>query len=275
MNFLPASLTFAWPDLFWILPLPLFVYWLLPPLKRNEAALRIPTFNTLASIDQQHSEVASTLKLLLLSLIWIFLVMAAARPQWIGNTIQLPATGRDLLLAVDLSGSMHTEDMVQNGEQIPRITAVKNVVSDFVKRRTGDRLGLVLFGTHAYLHVPLTFDRKVVEQQLKEAELGFAGMDTAIGDAIAIATKRLREKATRGSEEKQRVIILLTDGSNNSGVIDPRQAADLAKMAGIKIHTIGIGADSMVVHNFFFNQKVNPSADLDEKTLTYIAETTG
>ncbi len=275
MNFLPESITFVRLPLFWILPLPLLVYWLLPPLKQNEAALRIPTFNILASIDQHQRDVPSIIKLLLLSLIWLLLVTAAARPQWIGDTIQLPATGRDLLLAVDISGSMQTDDMVVNGEQTPRITVIKHVVSDFVKRRSGDRLGLILFGTRAYLHVPLTFDRKVVEQQLNEAELGFAGVDTSIGDAIAIATKRLREKSSHGSEEKQRVLILLTDGKNTSGEIDPRQAADLAKMAGIKIHTIGIGADSMIVRNFFFSQKINPSAELDEKTLTYIAENTG
>jgi len=275
MNWLPESLAFVWPMLFWILPLPLLVYWLIPPRKQNEAALRIPTFNTLASIDQHHSNTTSILKLFLVSLIWLLVVVAAARPQWIGDTIQLPATGRDLLLAVDISGSMNTDDMVVDGEQVPRIATVKKVVSDFVKRRTGDRLGLILFGTRAYLHVPLTFDRKVVEDQLKETEIGFAGTDTAIGDAIAIATKRLRQKSAQGSQEKQRVIILLTDGSNNSGEINPKQAADLAKMAGIKIHTIGIGADSMVVRNFFFSQKINPSADLDEKMLTYIANTTG
>lgn len=275
INLIPDALTFVWPAIFWLTPLPIFVFWLLPPVKRNETALRIPTYSTLVAIQQTNHYIAPQFKYLLLTLIWLLTVTAAARPQWIGDTIQLPASGRDLLLAVDISGSMETPDMLVNGEQTPRVTVVKQVVSDFVKRRNGDRLGLILFGSHAYLHVPLTFDRKIVEQQLNESELGFAGMDTAIGDAIAIATKRLREKKSRGADEKQRVVILLTDGKNTSGTIEPRQAADLAKMAGIKIHTIGIGADSMIVRNFFFSQKVNPSAELDEKTLTYIAQTTG
>jgi Ca-activated chloride channel family protein len=275
MNFFPAELTFVWPAIFWLLPLPLVIYWLLPARQQQETALRIPTYRTLASIEQQHRHAPSFLKLCLLTLIWLLTVTAAARPQWIGDAVQLPSSGRDLLLAVDISGSMETPDMLINGEQTARITVVKQVVSDFVKRRSGDRLGLILFGTRAYLHVPLTFDRNMVEQLLQEAQLGFAGIDTSIGDAIAIATKRLREKSLHGKTNKQQVVILLTDGKNNAGEIDPKQAAELAKMAGIKIHTIGIGADSMMVRNFFFSQKINPSAELDEKTLTYIAETTG
>jgi Ca-activated chloride channel family protein len=270
MSWFPDSLILLWPQLLWLLPLPLLIYILLPPVPQNEAALRLPTYDVLAGIAQEQRHFPAWSRLLLLSLIWLLTVTAAARPQWIGDAVQLPVTGRDLLLAVDISGSMNTPDMVLNGEQIPRITAVKNVVSEFVKRRSGDRLGLILFGTQAYLHVPLTFDRQVVEQQLNEAQIGFAGINTAIGDGIAIAVKKLRERPA-----KDRVLILLTDGANNSGEIDPRQAADLAKMAGVKIYTIGIGADSMVVQNFFFSQKINPSADLDEKALTYIAETTG
>lgn len=276
MNLLPEALSFVSPGLFWLLPLPLLMYWLVPALAQNEAALRIPTYPTLATIQQHSSHTASYLKLLLLVAIWVLTITAAARPQWIGDTVQLPATGRDLLLAVDISGSMETPDMLVNGEQTARITVVKQVVSDFVKRRNGDRLGLILFGTRAYLHVPLTFDRTIVDTLLQEAQLGFAGTDTSIGDAIAIATKRLREKSLHSkTNNKQYVLILLTDGKNTAGEIDPREAADLAKMAGIKIHTIGVGADSMVVRNFFFTQKINPSAELDEKTLTYIAETTG
>jgi Ca-activated chloride channel family protein len=275
MSSLAGELTFVWPFLFWLLPLPLLIYWLIPARLAQEAALRIPTYSTLATIDQQHRHGPSYFKLGLLTMIWLLTITTTARPQWIGDAIQLPATGRDLLLAVDISGSMGTPDMLVNGEQTPRITIVKQVVSDFVKRRSGDRLGLILFGTQAYLHVPLTFDRTIVEQLLNEAELGFAGVDTSIGDAIAIATKRLREKTKRSLANKQQVLILLTDGKNTAGEIDPRQAAELARMAGIKIHTIGIGADSMVVRNFFFSQKINPSAELDEKTLTYIAKVTG
>jgi len=270
MNLLPESFSFAAPYWLWLLPLPALAYWLLPAAKQDDAALRLPTFSVLTDLAQESRHHAAWWRLLLLVMIWLLLLLAAARPQWIGQAVQLPAKGRDLLIAVDLSGSMNTEDMVTNGKQVSRIAAIKHVVSEFVRRRTGDRLGLVLFGTHAYLHVPLTFDRNVVEQQLNEAQIGFAGENTAIGDGIAIAVKRLRERPVQA-----RVLILLTDGANNSGEIDPRQAADLARMAGVKIYTIGIGADSMVVRNFFFSQSINPSADLDEKALTDIANTTG
>lgn len=251
-------------------PLPFLVFWLIKPLQRDEPALRISTYSAL-STTESISQTTSTLgQYFLLTCIWLLTLVASARPIWIGEETQLPATGRDLLLAVDISGSMKTEDMLVNGQQTPRITVVKQVVNEFVKKRSGDRLGLVLFGTNAYLQVPLSFDRKTVEQQLNEAQLGFAGMNTAIGDAIAIAVKKLRDRP-----QESRVVILLTDGKNTTGAVEPKQAADLAKIADVKIHTIGIGADSMTVSSLFFDRQVNPSADLDEDTLTYIADTTG
>ena len=269
-HLLPSWFTFVWPWMFALLPLPLFSWWLLPAIKQENIALRLPTYEVLAHASSPPQLTGSRIKLLLLCIVWFCALAAAARPQWIGETVQLPAKGRDLLLAVDISGSMKTPDMVQHGEQIPRITAVKQVITDFVHKRSGDRLGLILFGTHAYLYVPLTFDRKVIEQQMQETQIGFAGENTAIGDGIAIAVKKLQERPANS-----RVLILLTDGANNSGDIDPRQAAELAKLAGVKIYTVGIGADRMTVEGFFFNQTVNPSADLDEEMLNYIADTTG
>jgi Ca-activated chloride channel family protein len=186
----------------------------------------------------------------------------------------MPASGRDLLLAVDISGSMETPDMNWNGEAVNRLTTVKLVVGDFVKRRESDRLGLVLFGTNAYLQAPLTFDRNTVNRLLQEAQLGFAGEKTAIGDAIGLATKRLRQRP-----EGSRVLILLTDGANTAGKVAPLKAAQLATQSGIKIYTIGIGADQMTKPGLFGTnfgaRTINPSRDLDEATLQTIANESG
>lgn len=267
---------FAWPWVFALLPLPLAAYYLLPPLKREESALRVPFFeqvNALYQAGEGRRHNNSLLRLLPLLLCWLLLVTAAARPQWVGDAVTLPASGRDLLLAVDISGSMETPDMVVEGQQIPRISVVKFVVTDFIDRRESDRLGLILFGTQAYLQAPLTFDRPTVSKLMDEAQLGFAGEKTAIGDAIGLAIKRLE-----GRPDSQRVLILLTDGANTAGEVAPRQAADLAAQAGVKIYTIGVGANEMVSRMGLFggfSRVINPSADLDEDTLKYIADTTG
>lgn len=160
--------------------------------------------------------------------------------------------------------------MLINSRYTDRITAVKAVVGEFVEKRASDRLGLILFGQQAYLQTPLTFDSKTVNQQLQEAQIGFAGNNTAIGDAIGLAIKRLR-----GRPAESRVLILLTDGANTAGT-EPLQAAAIAAEAEIRIHTVGVGADEMITRSLFGrNQRVNPSRDLDEGTLNAIAEQTG
>jgi Ca-activated chloride channel family protein len=200
----------------------------------------------------------------------VALLAAAARPQWLGEAQALPMNGRDLMLAVDLSRSMQQTDFEVNGELIDRLTAVKYVALDFIERRVGDRVGLILFGERAYLQVPLTFDRATVGDLLREAALGLAGDATAMGDAIGIAVKRLR-----GDGVQNRVLILLTDGANTAGEIDPLRAADLAAKAGLRIHTIGIGADEAQARRLFGMFRGNPKLDLDEATLRAIAEKTG
>jgi hypothetical protein len=175
-----------------------------------------------------------------------------------------------LLLAVDISGSMGTEDMTLGGSAVTRLAAVKHVVGDFVERRRGDRLGLILFGSQAYLQAPLTFDRITVNALLTETPLGIAGGKTAIGDAIGLAVKRLLNRPA-----ENRVLILLTDGVNNVGEVSPLQAAQLAAQEGITIYTIGFGADQMEVKGLLFDRTVNPSAELDTQTLTDIAALTG
>ena len=268
-------LSVEWPWVAALLPLPWLVYRFVPPARREDAALLVPFYRQLpgASGAQRDDSQMRLGRLVILILIWLALLLACARPQWIGDPISLPASGRDLLLAVDISGSMETADMNWKGEQFQRVTVVKAVVGDFVERRRSDRLGLILFGTRAYLQAPLTFDRATVKQLLQEAQLGFAGEKTAIGDAIGLAVKRLRERP-----DSSRVLILLTDGANTAGQVTPLKAAELAAKAGIRIHTIGVGADEMVVPGIFGNfgaRRVNPSADLDEETLAGIATQTG
>ncbi|MXR69080.1 VWA domain-containing protein [Shewanella sp. JBTF-M18] len=202
-------------------------------------------------------------------LFWTLLIFAVARPLWVGDAIELPSKGRDLMLAVDLSGSMQIEDMVLNGKTVDRFTMVQQVMSEFIERRKGDKLGLILFADHAYLQAPLTQDRRSVAQFLTEAQIGLVGKQTAIGEAIALAVKRF-DKA----EQSNRVLILLTDGSNNSGSITPEQAADIAAKRGVTIYTIGVGAEVMERRTLFGKERVNPSMDLDEAQLTLLAPKT-
>ena len=268
-------LELQWPWVLAALPVAVLCYFFLPANKREDAALLVPFYDTLAGLDSAPQAAAGNrLALWLLALIWLACVLAAARPQWIGDPVALPASGRDLLLAVDISGSMETRDMVVGGQQVDRLTVVKRVVGEFVKRRESDRLGLVLFGTRAYLQAPLTFDRSTVNRLLQEAQLGFAGEKTAIGDAIGLSIKRLRERPA-----SSRVLILLTDGANTAGEVTPLRAAELAQQAQVKIYTVGIGADEMVTPGLFGGsfgaRRVNPSIDLDEDSLRRIAEQTG
>lgn len=263
---------FVWPWLLLLFPLPLLIYLVVPDRHTQDSAVRVPFYQQAVSLNQGTSGRArrGLLEKLLLTLIWTALLIAAARPQWVGEAIQVPSEGRDLLIAVDISGSMEVDDMRVDDRQLRRIDVVKYVVADFVERRESDRLGLILFGSQAYLQAPLTFDRSTVGKLLQEAQLGFAGQKTAIGDAIGLAIKRLRDRPA-----ESRVLILLTDGANTAGEVDPRKAADLAKLADIKIYTIGVGADEMIENTIFGRRRINPSADLDESTLQYIAEHTG
>ncbi len=263
------------PWVFGLVLLPLLFWWLLPPAQRAaSSALRVPFYAELAELQGQRSstDVRQRTGLLgLAGLIYVLLLLAAARPQWLGEPIALPVSGRDLMLAVDLSGSMEQADLQVNGRAVDRLSVVKAVLGEFIQRREGDRLGLILFGEQAYLQTPLTFDRETVKTLLQESVIGLAGQQTAIGDAIGLAVKRLRERP-----EDHRVLILLTDGSNNAGALAPDKAAELAAQAKVKIYTVGVGATQMRVAGFFGQtQVVNPSRDLDAKTLQWVADKTG
>ncbi len=266
---LTTGFTLAWPWLLALAPLPWILRWLLPESRNSgQLALRVPWFKEVSG--SQGGSLRRPLLAVLAGLVWLLLVFAAARPQWVGEIQDMPVTGRDLLLAVDISGSMDTQDMAWQGRSVNRLKVVKEVAGDFIERRRGDRVGLILFGSRAYLQTPLTFDTETTATLLDEAEIGLAGRETAIGDAIGLAVKRLREDAAT-----DRVLVLLTDGANTSGEVQPLQAAEFAAREGLTVYTVGVGADEMRVQDFFGSRVVNPSADLDEETLQAIADRTG
>lgn len=264
---------FVWPWFLLALPLPLLLRKLLPPLTTaQQAALKVPFLQDFDDLTTHASVTVRRWPLWLAIIAWCLLIGAATRPQWLGEPIEQSVTGRDLMLAVDVSGSMEEQDFVMDNHRVDRLTAVKKVATDFIRRRVGDRIGLILFGTTAYLQAPLTFDRQTVIRLLNEAFIGITDDEpaTSIGDAIGLAVKKLKSRPA-----ESRVLILMTDGANTAGAISPLQAAELAVQFGLKIYTIGIGADEMIVRDFFGARRVNPSRDLDETTLKAIAEKTG
>ncbi|MCG6943383.1 MAG: VWA domain-containing protein [Thiohalocapsa sp.] len=257
--------TLALPWALALLPLPLLVRRALPPAQTGGGgALRVPFFAALIEERRPGARGARWPAWAGIAA-WGLLVLAAARPQWVGEPMTLPLSGRDLMLAVDISGSMREQDMVIGGRVVDRLTAVKAVAGDFIERRQGDRLGLILFGQQAYPQTPLTFDRDTARTLLFESAVGLAGRETAIGDAIGLAVKRLRDAKT-----DERVLILLTDGTNTAGTIAPLKAAELAAQAGVRIYTIGVGGDPRSAFGLTLGR--NP---LDEATLKAIAQTTG
>lgn len=261
---------FSWWPVLFALPVPLLVMWLLPPKAQDtQAALYFPHIKQLQGASTQTNK-RSLGKLLLMSLAWICLVLAAARPMWFGEPISIPSEGRDLMLAVDLSGSMQQQDMQVSGRTVDRLDMVKSVMDDFVERRVGDRMGLILFADTAYLQTPLTFDRATVKQLLNETVIGLVGDSTAIGDAIGLAVKRFSEK-----ERSNRVLILLTDGRNTAGNISVEQALELAIANKVTIYAIGVGAEEQIQNSLFGQRRINPSMDLDERTLIKISKDTG
>lgn len=261
-----------WPWFLLVLPLPILFRWLLPARESGVGmVLKVPFLEELMTLPANVGVVQTgSPKLWFFAGVWLLMVLASMRPVWLGEPVEQGISGRDLMLAVDLSGSMEIEDFILNGTKVDRLTATQAIAGQFIDRRVGDRIGLILFGENAYLQAPLTFDRKTVHTLLSEAVIGLAGDKTAIGDAIGLAIKRLRD-----NPEGQRVLILLSDGANTAGVVSPLQAAQLAAREGLKIYTIGIGADEMVVRDLLGSHKVNPSADLDEPTMRGVAESTG
>ena len=262
---------FAWPWMWLAFPLPWLAGWLLPPHRGASASLKVPYGRRLDAIASVGGRSRRLHIAALAWLAWFLLCAAAARPQQLGEAVAPPQTGRDLMLAVDLSGSMSEPDMELGGNVVDRLTAAKAVLADFLDRRVGDRVGLLVFGQRAYALTPLTLDRDSVRDQLRDSVAGLAGRETAIGDAIGLAVKRLRDQP-----EGQRVLILLTDGVNTAGVLEPLKAAELAKAEGVRIHTIAFGGSGGGLSIFGLTLPMSGGGDeIDEETLKKIAQETG
>jgi Ca-activated chloride channel family protein len=263
-------LEFGYPWLFLLLIAPLFFH-----RKNLVAAGQALHFKALAraAAQQQQTPLRSkkiTLRNSALLLIWIALITSAAQPRWLGEPQHVPLEGRDMMLAVDLSASMNINDMISEGQNFNRLDTVKRVLREFIINRKGDRLGLILFADAAYQQTPLTFDLLTVQQMLDEAVHGLVGQRTSIGEAVGLAVKRFNTY-----ESSNKVLILLSDGANTSGQIQPLEALELAKAAGVKIYTVGVGAEELLQQGIFGPQMINPSSDLDEQLLTNLATSTG
>ncbi|MGI5309588.1 vWA domain-containing protein [Rheinheimera sp. WS51] len=260
------DVTYPWLALLVFLPL------LFHPKNRKSQStkLYLPPLAKLADTSQAQSHRWYSANTLLFIIMWLALVIASMQPRWLGDSQTIPQQGRDLMLALDLSGSMEVPDMVTQGNNINRLEAVKLVVNEFIQQRQGDRIGLILFADAAYQQTPLTFDLTTVKKMLNDSVLGLVGNRTAIGEAIGLAVKRLNSY-----ESSNKVLILLSDGANTAGNIQPLEALTLAKAAGVKIYTVGVGAERMIQQSLFGQRVVNPSQDLDETLLTRLAEETG
>jgi len=256
----------AWPLMILFLPLPWLLRRVMPAATLQGSALYLPFAAAVSLQRAPVLQIDSRKRSLLFALVWLLLVAAAMRPQWLDEPLPVPTSGRRLLLAVDVSGSMATPDMAGN---YSRLNVVQKVAGDFIQKRHGDQVGLILFGTQPYLQAPLTADLDTVSQFLRESVVGVAGPQTALGDAIGLALKRLQGEQGDAGKKGEMVLILLTDGGNNAGLMQPLAAAKMAASSGLRIYTIGVGA---AVQQGFFG--VSGNMDLDEDTLKSIAQIT-
>ncbi|MDW6022886.1 VWA domain-containing protein [Mesorhizobium sp. BAC0120] len=258
------QLEFPW--LLALLPLPLLVWWLLPPYREETASVRIPFFGEVtraAGISPTQGSIVPRMnwaQRIIAPICWALVVLALARPQFVEPPVEKTEPQRDLMLALDLSQSMDTEDFRSPSGQVEaRVDAVRQVVSEFVKRRTGDRIGLIAFGDAPYPMVPFTQDHKTVQAMISGIIPGIAGPRTALGDAIGLAIKMFQ-----ASPAPEKVLIVLTDGNDTASKMPPDKAADIAKQNGIVVHTVGIG-----------NPNATGEDKLDTAALQKIAATTG
>lgn len=262
-------LGFDWWWTMLLLPLPLLARKMLPLTNHADLALAVPLLNRYPFTKSSNRRSPQQLARACAWLFWICMVVAAGRPFWLGEPVSRTVSGRDLMLAVDISGSMSEVDMTINSKAASRLEVLKAVVGKFIDRREGDRLGLILFGTNAYTYVPLTFDLDTLQHLLADVSTGLAGRYTAIGDAIGLAVKSMR---TQGSAHK--VLILVTDGSNTAGFENPVIAAQLARQQGLTIYTIGVGTDAQTLSRTYGQQNIPPGVALNERVLNRIAVVT-
>jgi Ca-activated chloride channel homolog len=236
-------LEFAWPWMFLLLPLPILAWWWLPPYRARQASVQVPFFDRLAAATGQVPQRGAVVlrrravQMIVATLVWVLVVAALARPQWVSDPVTREVSARDLVLAVDISGSMDQRDFrTPDGQMLTRLDGVKRVIGDFIARRHGDRIALILFGTKPYVQVPFTQDLDTAQQLLDQTQVGMAGQQTAIGDTIGLAIKTLENSAAQ-----QKLLILLTDGNDTASRVPPEHAADIARQNDIAIYTVGVG----------------------------------
>ncbi|MBN3581490.1 VWA domain-containing protein [Algoriphagus aestuarii] len=261
---MPANFEIAYLWVFLFLPLPFLVYWILPALRIRSASLRLPTYEKALGYTGEKPRKSAFVRRrgfftwAILLLVWVLVLAALSSPQLVGEPEMKVKTSRNFLIAADISFSMAQKDWEIDGEKVRRWDAVKSLMHEFIQKREGDRMGLIFFGSSAYIQAPFTPDLTTVNELLEEADVGMAGQMTNIGKAIAKGVE-LFEKDTI----ETKVMLLLTDGVDSGTDILPLDAADLAKQDSILIYTIGIGDPSGV------------GVDLDEETLQDIADMTG
>lgn len=266
--------TFVWPFAFFLISLPILARVFLAERSnedlKNVVALRVPFFNRINGFNRFSIPTYQFLRGLLLWLAWFFFVVAAMRPIAYDDSVSLPREARNIMLAIDVSGSMSEKDYDMQGLPVSRLSMVKWVVNDFIKNRKDDNIGMVVFGSQAYTYAPLSFDKKTLLSLFGEVDLGIAGEQTAIGDAVALSVQGVKD-----TPKDSRIIILLSDGSSNAGTVSVKQSVELAKKLGVKVYTIGIGAQQKMIQSLLGAMMLGGRADLDEETLKTIAQETG
>ncbi len=264
------NIEFANPKLLWLLLLvPLAIIWYILRHKKQEAAVTFSDLKGMVKLPRTWKAWFRHLLFVLKMAALALLIVALARPQSSSTNSTSNIEGIDIVMAMDVSGSMLARDLKPD-----RLTAAKQVASDFVKDRPGDRMGLVIFSGETFTQVPLTTDHGVMLNMLAEMKNGLIDDGTAIGDGLATAISRLKD-----SEAVSKVVILLTDGMNNAGSVDPYTAAEIAKLYGIRVYTIGVGTYGTApypVQDFFGRTVMQQiKVEIDEKLLTTIATSTG
>jgi Ca-activated chloride channel family protein len=257
---------FEWPWAFALLPLPLLVWWLMPVYQRQQTSVHVPFFDRLADATGQTPQPGAVvlrrraIQMIPAALVWVLMVAALARPERVGDAVTHEVSARDLILAVDISGSMEQSDFrTQDGKTLKRLDGVKLVLGDFIARRKGDRVALILFGSKAYVQVPFTQDLQTARMLLDQSEVGMAGQQTVIGDTIGLAIKTFET-----STATQKLVILLTDGNDTASKVPPEHAADIARQKGVVVYTIGFGDPNVTGEN-----------RVDLSTLREVASMTG